>query len=926
MGNTAWRLAAWIVVVSCVGAVRGESLRGTVLGEDGSPAAGTRVWAAKLWTQKLERVETRTDDQGKFAFELAPGQWLIEANRESLGLNGPEYVQLTDGKTPAALSLQLASQGRLRVRMLEAESGRPVAGGKLVIDNGLDPVTDADGRFELPAVSKRRYHEAFVVAPGRERKRILFEMSEGPVTDLELRLPRGARAVGRVLDLEGKPIAGAFVGRSTSGSILSLTGLWVQSDAQGHFEYDGLPLERTTWMNAAAVGYQDSQRDGVRGNDGEPLPVEFRLAVNPVARARAGAGAGTPAQAKNATARSVDRRDVRGVVLGPGEKPVAGATVRWGLNRSGDAIEARTDAEGQYRLELVPDTAGSLAVIPSRDDLAPASAQVPAGGEQTVRVTLEPGHAARGYVRDDRGEPFAGVMVLPIVGGEGPGMNGLALWERQTRTDAKGRFEVKGLPATGVLFTFLGDGVSDLRNHPVELDRETVVVMSAAGAIRGKVVDAEGKPVRNFRVLLNASRERKPDDKFGGFFAGFCGIGLSYTSDDGSFLIRNLGAGTVQRVTILAPSHGEKSIDRVVAEPLNRFTPDRALKFEVPRAHGLKVVVKSAGSSKPVPGARVTLVYDDPALDQSFSWGYHDTAWGDTVHARTDAQGVADFSPLSFGEATVLVQAPGHARRFLGWRDGSDEVNVSLKPEAAVTGELTDARTGKPLDEVVVFLSAPGVGQLNASVESGDAGRFRVGELPEGEYAFTVNRKFGPVLHAERIKLGAGQETEKKLRIDPTAPQIADGQKPRPPAVVLKVGAVAPKVEAETIQGKKFSLQELRGKFVLLDFWATWCGPCVAELPNLHSVHEAFGDHPKFVMVSLSLDDSKEVVSKFLKDRDEPWTQVFLGDWTTDPVTKAYGVEGIPSIFLIDPDGKIVARDLRGTGIKAAVAKALKGD
>ena len=92
-------------------------------------------------------------------------------------------------------------------------------------------------------------------------------------------------------------------------------------------------------------------------------------------------------------------------------------------------------------------------------------------------------------------------------------------------------------------FTFLGEGVSDLRDHVLELDKENVVMMSAAGAIRGKVVDHEGKPVRNFRVLLNGSREREPGDKYGGFFAGFCGIGLTYTSDDGSFVVRNLGAG-----------------------------------------------------------------------------------------------------------------------------------------------------------------------------------------------------------------------------------------------------------------------------------------------------------------------------------------------------------------------------------------------
>ena len=107
------------------------------------------------------------------------------------------------------------------------------------------------------------------------------------------------------------------------------------------------------------------------------------------------------------------------------------------------------------------------------------------------------------------------------------------------------------------------------------------MTMSAAGAIRGRVVDEQGKPVRNFRVLLNGSRGREPGDKFGGFFAGFCGTGLTYSSDDGSFLIRNLTAGSVVRVTVLAPGHGEASIDRVIAQPINRLTAKKPFTFRL---------------------------------------------------------------------------------------------------------------------------------------------------------------------------------------------------------------------------------------------------------------------------------------------------------------------------------------------------------
>ena len=923
MGKARRCVAALMVAIGCGDGARGETLRGGVVAEDGSPAGGTRVWAAKLWTHQLERVETQADDRGGFSVDLGPGQWLIEASFGEQGVESMEHVAVTEGRSPNPVWLRLATQGRLRGRLVEAETGKPIAGGRLVLDNGLDPVTDQDGRLEVAGLSRRRYHESFVVAPGRERKRVLFEMSEKPVTDLEVRVPRGGKALGRVIDVDGKPIPGAFVGRSTSGSALSLTGLWERADDRGRFEYDGLVLDRTTWLDADADGYESSQHSGTRlDSGGGPLAIEFRLARNPAARRPKGDRPAEP------SAKVANRRDVSGVVLGPGEKPVAGATVRWGVDRSTETIETKTDAEGKFRLALVPDQPGVVAVIPEDPDLAPGVPMVQGRGEEEVRVTLSKGHVAKGVVRDDRGTPFAGMLVLPII--NGVGSRGLALWERSTKTDPQGRFSVSGLPGSASTFTFLGEGVSDLRDHALELDMDNTVVMSAAGAIRGKVVDHEGKSVRSFRVLLNAPRERKPDDKFGGFFAGFCGIGLTYTSDDGSFLIRNLGAGSVQRVTVLAPGHGEGTIDRVVAEPLNHLAPDKSPTFRLAPASSLKVHAVEDGSGKPISDARASLIYDDPRLDANFSWGYHDTAWGDSAHARTDAQGVADFSPLSFGEGTILVQAPGYARRHLGWRDAAGEVTVSLKPEAVVSGELIDATTGRPLEAANISLSSPKGDHIGASVHPGDAGRFRIGEVPEGTYGFSIRTNSGTDLHSEQLTLQPGQHETRTLRLSTATAAIGPllrglttpGSKP--PTKLLKVGDPAPEFSVETLDGKPLDLKDYRGKYVLLDFWATWCGPCLAEIPHLRKAHEEFGKDPKFAMISLSLDASKEDVAKFLKAGEQPWTQVSLGEWTKDPVTKKYGIELIPSILLLDPDGKIVAQGLRGAAIKDAVADALK--
>lgn len=196
-------------------------------------------------------------------------------------------------------------------------------------------------------------------------------------------------------------------------------------------------------------------------------------------------------------------------------------------------------------------------------------------------------------------------------------------------------------------------------------------------------------------------------------------------------------------------------------------------------------------------------------------------------------------------------------------------------------------------------------------------GRFEFAHAPEGEIEFTfvLPGQGKPI----RVPLASGK-TDHIVKLESPAVPLATGAAPIDEAK-LQPGQAVADLTLTARDGTTYKLSELRGKYVFLDCWATWCRPCMGELPNVKALYQATKGRADFVLIGISLDTDAKSLDKVCKEQGITWPQVFGPKSGASEAFEELDGVGIPYTCLIGPDGKLLAQHLRGPGMADEVKK-----
>jgi RNA polymerase sigma factor (sigma-70 family) len=907
--------------------------------EDNKVLPGAAVWIQVSGGQSREPNVGRTDGSGHFSVDLGEGP--IVSVTVVVAAEGyvPKESRWGADNIPVNPVIGLERGVRIGGRVVD-EQGQPIQGARILpcalLTTGEEvgaALSDAQGRWQSSALAASAVND-------KKRKHLTFRLShrdyitvrqdtgldEACGQNAVLRMKRGASLSGRVTGPDGKPVVRArvVVGQPNAATFET------ETDAAGRFRFGHcLNLE---WSSAdltvKASGLAASARTLLIT---QTIP-ELVIALD---------------QCRPLRGRVVDTKGV----------PVAGVSV-WPTELSDAKLDwrAATDAHGRFEWPDAP-TSGSIRLDLYKSGFAEALGRTFVAGQREIKITLHRPLHLRGTVSDAvTGKPVERFDLIPGWGPHRPG----ARVEWLNQDASKNQFTAGKYDLHGGLFPDQGLNRSiriEAEGYlPAELlgfrdDAEDLVhdfKLRKAVPLSGIVRGAGDQPLAGALVALSNS-DNDVRIKSGTMISNRT-VGEATqlkTGPDGRYAFRPQGKPAAI-VVVHDAGFAVRTAEQLAASTDVTIHP--WARIEGVLKVGSHIAPKQKVSAWMVNQTFSGRVDYDTVTDAQGRFIFERVTPGVMMVYRNvdhqDHQGWTPSNPVFVDVSpglTLHVQVGGAGRPVIGRLQVPQ--GFSLADLVSDEGQLTTGRVpphqpdGFPdftpeqqeawYDRFYKTAEGRGYfqGERQYAVDLQADGSFRIEDVPAGNYALELHFKGRHSQYVDALFAFA----HGTISVPPIPGARSD--EPLDMGVVklnvfrfreLKVGDQAPAITRNLPDGRPLDLGSLRGKVVLLHFWETYQSQGLAELPVLKETHEAFGRDPGFVMIGLNQNEDFDLPKRYAAKKGYTWEQRYVGLERPNPITAAFGVRFPPEVMLIGPDGRILAKDLKGPEIKEAVAQALK--